>query len=1144
MRLRDAPSHGDSSLAAAAESFRHLVASGAGYLAARYGLGVLVSLGNMLVLTWWIGPHAYGLFVTAIGLIAFLASLGRAGVDTYLVRRRSAPDQRIYDIAGTVILCVSLGLVLVGAGLLPWLARWYGSREFVAPYLALLCNLPIVGLTGVPTAKLERELNFRTVAGIELGGQTIGLLFSFALAWAGMGVWAPVAGQIGWQAFLLIAAYRAARMLPRLRFERREAREMLSFGLGVSASMRAWQLRTLVNPLLVARFAGAEGAAFVGLAIRIAEALGSVRLAAGRLAIAGLARLQEHQTEFRRALERALFLQVMTLGPLLAAFALLGPLVVGEVIGLRWTPTLEIFPFIAAGVLVNSIYNLQASALFVIGEQWLVMRSYLAHAALLGVGTAWLLPRMGMVGYGWAELMACVAYLMIQNGMAKSSAISYHRLVPWVASFLALVFAPVLARLGIAGLSIGLTGAAAVWACMQASPLRRLCAAAANGVRGKARHLHTFCAKTRQRGWPYAKGVAMYIFRSRLYRCRLRLQSVIGLADGLRLSRGMPRTPSHGPVFHFSASDIPRIILSVPGPLKRKSIAEADAVLEHRFCFRGKERHFPGPVDWSAAPDGNISWQWDLNRHRFFLNLATSYYYTRDGSYLAKLVELWRDWIAENPVGKRETWRHPFEVAARLQNWIWAYFLVRYSGQAKADDLRRFEAAIQQHGAYLNSNLEHHWPNNHLLLEAKALYEYALLFPQHCGTGRYLARAGSVLQREVLAQILPDGAHTELCSMYHRILAGELSELAQVCRRNRRPLPVPIEQRMERVLEFSRALLREDGSMALLGDSAADDVQIRFDPAQQDCTDLNYWLRQPEEDAAEPVTSLPQLRIFPEAGYGFVRGGEGARRFHLTFDFGGFSHCTASNHGHCDALSFELYAGGRPLVIDPGVYLPWDDDGGWARYFRGTSAHNTLMVDGREQSELCAYADVQRRARTRLGGYSATEGSVRIQAECTPYWAAGEGIRHIREIFCDSRGSLRIRDAVQGAGVHRLEWFFHFALGIEVEESEGGLTGRLADLGTRVMELKVLGQPRPRMVLARGEDKPLRGWAARQSSDVAPTYTAGYSLDAALPVEISFCLEVIDAESPAFCLPGDSEATVCSDEMPVSASRMVLTCER
>jgi len=416
------------------------------YLAARYGLGVVVSLGNMLVMTWWIGPHAYGLFVTAIGLAAFLSNLARAGVDTYLVRREVAPDAHVYDVAGTLILSVSMALALTGAALAPLLVQWYGSREFVAPYLTLLLSIPVSGLTGVPIAKLERKLNFPSVAAIELGGQVLGLLVAASLARFRLGVWAPVAGQMAWQVFVLIAACISARMVPRLRFDTRETRAMLSFGIGLTASLRTWQLRTLVNPLPVGRFVGAEGVAFVALALRIAEALGTFRLAAGRMAVAALARLQSRHEEFRTVLERALYLQVLTLGPMLCAFSLPGPFIVRHVIGVRWTPSLAVYPFVAAGVLLNSIYNLQASALFVRGQQWTVMRSYLAHVALLGAGTLVLVPRFGIVGYGWAELLACGAYCLIHTGLARTVVISYRELMPWLAIFLTLLFADIIVR--------------------------------------------------------------------------------------------------------------------------------------------------------------------------------------------------------------------------------------------------------------------------------------------------------------------------------------------------------------------------------------------------------------------------------------------------------------------------------------------------------------------------------------------------------------------------------------------------------------------------------------------------------------------------------------------------------------------------
>ena len=413
---------------------------GGAYFAARYGLGVFVSLGNMLVMTRWIGPHSYGIFVTAIGLAAFLSNLTRAGLDTYLVRRPVAPDRKTYDVASTLIFCISLAVALAGVGLALPLIRWYGSREFALPYLVLLLSVPITGLSGVPIAKLERELDFGNVAGIELGGQVLGLLMSALLAWKGFGVWAPVFGQMTWQLYVLTAACVSAQLIPRPRFEAARAREMLAFGIGLTSSLRTWQLRTLINPLLVGRFAGAEAVAFVALALRIAEALGTFRLAAGRMVIASLSRLQDRREEFRSALERALCLQVLTMGPLLCVFCMVGPFVVGHVMGARWMPSLAVFPFVAAGVLVNSVYNLQASALFVLGQPWAVMGSYLAHVVLLGMGTRLLLPRFGIAGYGWAELLACAAYFLIHRGLARRVSISYRRILPSLAVFLTVLF--------------------------------------------------------------------------------------------------------------------------------------------------------------------------------------------------------------------------------------------------------------------------------------------------------------------------------------------------------------------------------------------------------------------------------------------------------------------------------------------------------------------------------------------------------------------------------------------------------------------------------------------------------------------------------------------------------------------------------
>jgi hypothetical protein len=93
---------------------------------------------------------------------------------------------------------------------------------------------------------------------------------------------------------------------------------------------------------------------------------------------------------------------------------------------------------------------------------------------------------------------------------------------------------------------------------------------------------------------------------------------------------------------------------------------------------------------------------------------------------------------------------------------------------------------------------------------------------------------------------------------------------------------------------------------------------------------------------------------FPHAGYYVLRSGWGDQteayqdERYLIFDCGPLG---VGNHGHFDLLSFEAYAYGTPLIMDPGRYT-YDESGpvNWRVRFRSTAAHNTVLVDGRNQA--------------------------------------------------------------------------------------------------------------------------------------------------------------------------------------------------
>lgn len=92
---------------------------------------------------------------------------------------------------------------------------------------------------------------------------------------------------------------------------------------------------------------------------------------------------------------------------------------------------------------------------------------------------------------------------------------------------------------------------------------------------------------------------------------------------------------------------------------------------------------------------------------------------------------------------------------------------------------------------------------------------------------------------------------------------------------------------------------------------------------------------------------------FPLGGYYIQRSGWGrdprsfAAQRHLVFDCGPLGD---GGHGHYDALSVEVFGGGRPLLVDPGRYTYSEAGPNWRRWFKGTAAHNTVLVDGLDQT--------------------------------------------------------------------------------------------------------------------------------------------------------------------------------------------------
>ena len=301
------------------------------------------------------------------------------------------------------------------------------------------------------------------------------------------------------------------------------------------------------------------------------------------------------------------------------------------------------------------------------------------------------------------------------------------------------------------------------------------------------------------------------------------------------------------------------------------------------------------------------------------------------------------------------------------------------------------------------SRLETHLLGNHLFANGKALV-FAGLFFEGEEADRWFAKGLEILRREVPEQILADGGHFERSPMYHSLILEDLLDLVNLSRSYSGgadpPICLPLrewEEAAVRMLSWLGIMCHPDGQIALFNDSA---FGIAPSPGELDAYAARLGLRA----VVRPADEIVHLK---ESGYIRVQKGAAV----LLLDVGPLGPDYLPAHGHADTLGFEMSVHGQRVIVDSGVSR-YDDSP--ARLFeRGTKAHNTVVVDGRDSSEVWGSFRVARRARPFGLEIGEEEGAIRVACWHDGYRRLPGKVTHGRT-WKLGENSLRIEDRLEG----------------------------------------------------------------------------------------------------------------------------------
>ena len=485
--------------------------------------------------------------------------------------------------------------------------------------------------------------------------------------------------------------------------------------------------------------------------------------------------------------------------------------------------------------------------------------------------------------------------------------------------------------------------------------------------------------------------------------------------------------------------------------------------------------------------DARVVWEPSRLQHLITLALMANSATNEDSCRLVDLLESqFLSWCTDNPLYSGVHYISAMECALRIIAVAHALDLVRSKLRNPEAVWQAYAYMVNEHSRLIMNRLSlHSSTGNHTIAECAGLVYAGLLFPEMDDSSKWLETGLGILSKEADRQILPDGGGVEQALWYHLFvldLMGLVSKLLKIKGKN---TPDGFDAALKCGKQFLCAFGGQPDELLIVGDSDSGFA-------------LSRYLRISWDDVAR--TSAP-LQTFNDAGYSIIQSPD-LTGLRILLDHGGLGMMPSYGHGHADALSVIVGSDKDLLMIDPGTYT-YTGDADWRAYFRGTRAHNTVTIDGLDQSTQQGAFMWSRSFHAELIKQDKKEnGSIILLARHDGY--SGVGVTHWRGVLWKEAGSILIWDYITGEGEHDIELNWHLDAKAQLIK-----TNEILEVPDKQLAIKVSGG---HLELKSGALQPITGWKSIQYGVKEPIITASCSYTGSLPHEFITAIHHIDSE--------------------------------
>ncbi len=429
-------------------------------------------------------------------------------------------------------------------------------------------------------------------------------------------------------------------------------------------------------------------------------------------------------------------------------------------------------------------------------------------------------------------------------------------------------------------------------------------------------------------------------------------------------------------------------------------ISQANRILDNTYSFLGSgditfrqgnlpwhtdiksgyhwdKKTFYKKIRYGHIEGADVKVPWEMSRLQMLPILSLAYLFTDEDIYVRKFMEIFRNWVDENPPYQGVNWACTMDVAIRMVNMTVGFLNILNSKAVTDDDIRIFLKVHLQHARHIRTNLE--WSpfltSNHYMANICGLFAACLPFEKFPEYKRYLNFCRREMETEIFKQFRNDGTNFESSTYYHAFVT-EMLLYPYVFSRIKGGITFSpaFEERLKKACFVIREITTPAQRIPQIGDTDSGKF-LCFD--SRDILDYTHIITHaavlfPDFHLPENLHPSPEVHLFYDKEHitSAIMRRQSAEASLISFNEGGLHiyrdpnmyfifYATPQgtdgigNHNHNDKLSFILFVYGQEIVTDPGtyVYTPYPK---WRNTFRSTRYHNTVMVNKEEQ---CRFVD-------------------------------------------------------------------------------------------------------------------------------------------------------------------------------------------